>query len=345
MPYTLGDIAEKIGAELVGDPTLAIQGLAALTDASAGDLSFLTNKRHLSDMQATQASAVVVGLDFEGEHACALLKVENPDAGFALAADLIGPPDPVLAEGIHSSAVVEEGADVDPTARIGACCVVAAGARIGAGVELWAGCYVGHGSMVGDGSKFHPNVTVREGVTVGQRVILHSGCVIGCDGFGYIQEQGAWKKIRQVGVVVLEDDVEIGANVTIDRARFGKTVIGRGSKIDNLVQIAHNVQLGEHCAFAAQVGLAGSAVVGKNVQMGGQSGAGGHLTIGDYSVVGGRGGVTKDVAPKTFVSGFPAMPHNESRRMHANIARLSTWKVKIRELEKRVQDLESGEST
>ena len=197
MPYTLGDIAEKIGAELVGDPTLAVQGLASLTDASAGDLSFMTNKRHLGDMQATQASAVVVGMDFEGEHDCALLKVANPDAGFALAADLIGPPDPVLPEGIHSSAVIEEGAEVDPTARIGACCVVASGARIGAGVELWAGCYVGHGSTVGDGSKFYPNVTVRERITVGQRVILHSGCVIGCDGFGYIQEAGAWKRFAK----------------------------------------------------------------------------------------------------------------------------------------------------
>ena len=220
--------------------------------------------------------------------------------------------------------------------------MIESGARVGPNAQIWAGSYIGHGAWIGADTKLYPNVTVRERVIVGKRVILHSGCVIGCDGFGYVNVVGAWKKIRQIGTVVVEDDVEIGANVTVDRARFGETVIGRGTKIDNLVQIAHNVRIGEHCAFASQVGIAGSAEIGSHVQMGGQSGSAGHLTIGAHSVVAGRGGVTKDIPPKSFVSGFPAMPHNQARRLHAHTARLPELKKTVNDLENRVKRLEDG---
>lgn len=344
MAFTLGDIAAELNAELSGDASIPISGVAALDDAVAGEITFVTDARYAEALKTTRASAAVVAADFNGEHRCALLKVQNPDAGFARACDLIGPANPCLAKGIHERAVVARDAHVDPSASLGACCVVESGARIGANVEIWPGSYVGHDSVIGADSKLYPNVTVRERVTIGERVILHSGCVVGSDGFGYVNMKGEWKKIRQVGVVIVGDDVEVGACVTIDRARFGKTVIGRGTKLDNLVQIAHNVELGENCAFAAQVGIAGSAKIGRNVQMGGQSGSAGHLTIGDYSVVAARGGVIKDIPPKSFVSGFPAVPHNEMRRMHAHMARLPELKEKVRDLEKRLEQLESGRS-
>ena len=342
MSITLGDLAKQLNLDLKRDAAIVVSGVAALATAGEGDVSFLANARYADALKATRASAVVVDRTFTGDCRCALLMGQNPDADFAALADLLGPADPVLPEGIHSSAVVADGADVDPRARIGPLCVIEAGARVGANTEIWAGSYVGHGAQIGSETKLYPNVTVRERVTIGDRVILHSGCVVGCDGFGYVNVAGTWQKIRQIGVVIVEDDVEIGANTTIDRARFGETVIGRGSKLDNLVQIAHNVRLGEHCAFASQVGIAGSAVVGSHVQMGGQSGAAGHLTIGDHSVVAGRGGVTKDVPPKSFVSGFPAMPHNEARRLHAHTARLPELKKTINDLMHRLKRLEDA---
>ena len=340
MSLNLGDLAARLELELLGDASLKVTGVAALVDAAQGEISFLASDRYLEAVKTTCASAVVVPHDFSGDCSCALLKAENPDAAFAAVADLLGPPDPVLPAGVHPSAVVADDAELDESARIGPLCVIESGARIGAEVEIWAGSYVGHEATIGAGTKIYPNVTVRERVAIGERVILQSGCVIGSDGFGYVNVAGAWEKIRQVGTVVVGDDVEIGANVTVDRARFGQTVIGRGSKIDNLVQIAHNVHVGEHCAFASQVGIAGSAEIGNHVQMGGQSGSGGHLTIGDHSVVGGRGGVTKDVPAKTFVSGFPAMPHNQARRLHAHMARLPEWKKKINDFENRLKRLE-----
>jgi len=316
--------------------------LAGLSDAGSGDISFLTNKRYAKAVESTGASAVIVASDWEGDAPCALVRVENPDKAFMLAAQSFAPADPDPVPAIDPSAVVNDKAEVDPGATVGPLCVIEEGAKIGSGTVLVAGCYVGREAQLGSNCFLHANVSVRERVQVGDRTIIHCGAVIGSDGFGYVKEGEAWKKIPQVGIVVLGDDVEIGANVTIDRARFGKTVIGNGAKIDNLVQIAHNVNVGENAAMAAQVGIAGSAVVGKNVQLGGQAGVSGHVRVGDNTIVGGQSGVTKDVDANKFVSGLPALPHRDTMRMHANALRIPALKQKIAEIEKKMKDLEDS---
>jgi UDP-3-O-[3-hydroxymyristoyl] glucosamine N-acyltransferase len=242
--------------------------------------------------------------------------------------------------GLHPTAVIGEGVRMGRDVSIGPYCVIEPGAAVGDRTALGASCYVGHEAVIGDDCRLYPHVTVREYCRIGCRAIVHNGAVIGSDGFGYAKEGARWKKIPQVGIVVLGDDVEIGANTTIDRARFGETRIGNGVKIDNLVQVAHNVIIGDDTAIAAQVGIAGSTRVGARVQLGGQAGVAGHISVGDDSVAGGQAGVTKDVPPATFVSGYPAMPHNEARKMHASLMRLPELKKKVADMETRLKALE-----
>jgi UDP-3-O-[3-hydroxymyristoyl] glucosamine N-acyltransferase len=211
---------------------------------------------------------------------------------------------------------------------------------VGDRTVIGAGCYVGHGARIGADCRFYANVSIREGTITGDRVTVHNGAVIGSDGFGYVQEAGEWKKIPQIGIVEIGNDVEIGANVAIDRARFGKTVVGNGVKIDNLVQVAHNVIIGDNTAMAAQVGISGSSTIGKNVMLGGQAGLAGHIKVGDNSVVGAQAGVTKDVPPAVFVSGYPAMPHIKSQKAHAHVMRLPALRKRVKELEQRIVELE-----
>jgi UDP-3-O-[3-hydroxymyristoyl] glucosamine N-acyltransferase len=235
---------------------------------------------------------------------------------------------------VADDAVLGEGVSIGPQ------CVIESGVRIGDRTVIGPGCCLGQATSVGSDCRFHALVSTREGTRIGDRVIIHNGAVIGSDGFGYVREDSGWKKIPQLGIVVIGDDVEIGANVTIDRARFGQTVIENGVKIDNLVQIAHNVVVGENTAMAAQVGIAGSAIIGKNTQFGGQSGAAGHLEVGDGAIVAGRGGVTKDVPAGAIVSDFPAIPHGQARKMHAHIKRLPDLKKKVDAMERRLAELE-----
>jgi UDP-3-O-[3-hydroxymyristoyl] glucosamine N-acyltransferase len=224
---------------------------------------------------------------------------------------------------------------------VGPHCVLESGVKVGDRSILYAGCYLGHGVTIGSDTKLYPHVTVREYCQIGSRNIIHSGTVVGSDGFGYtVDEKGVRTKIPQIGIVVIGDDVEIGANVTVDRARFGKTCIGNGVKIDNLVQIAHNVVIGEHAVIVAQVGIAGSAEIGAHSVLAGQAGVAGHVTVGEWVVVGGQAAVTKDVPPKMFVSGYPAMPHEKATRIHAHVMRLPQLKERVIELEKRLQALE-----
>ena len=342
MSITLKEIAEKIGGTVEGDGAVEIKGLASLSEARAGDLSFLTRSRYAKAVETTQASAVIAAKDFDGASSCAILRVENPDRAFMLAAQAFAPELPEMKAGVDGSAVIDPAAEIDEGSHIGPLCVVEAGARIGKGTVLVANCYVGSDTVIGDDCLIYSNVSIRERVTVGDRAIVHCGAVIGSDGFGYIKEGDAWKKIPQIGTVELGDDVEIGANVTIDRARFGKTVIEDGVKIDNLVQIAHNASIGANTAMAAQVGIAGSSVIGRNVQLGGQAGVGGHVKVGDHTVVGGQAGVTTDVAEKMYVSGLPAIPHRDAMRMQVNTLRIPTLKKKIAELEEKMKALEDA---
>lgn len=337
---TIAEITEKIGGVLEGDGSVEITGMSGLQEASAGDISFLSNPRYFSAVAETKASAVVVAEDWSGNSKCAVIRVADPDAAFAKIAGLLGPDEPLPEKGVHETAVVAADAELGQYVCIGPHCVIEPGARIGDRTVLMAGCYVGHETVIGSDSRIYPHVSIRERTVMGDRIIVHNGAVIGSDGFGNYRENGRWKKIPQTGIVVIGNDVEIGANVTIDRARFGKTVIGDNVKIDNLVQVAHNVHIGENTAMAAQSGLSGSAQIGRNVMLGGQVGVIGHIRIGDNSIVGGQAGVTKDVKPGSFVSGYPAMPHKEAAQLRANIKRIPLLKKRLRALEKRLEEIE-----
>ena len=340
MSLTVTEIAAKVGGRLEGVGDTVVTGLAALDDAAAGDITFLSNPRYASLVGETKASAVLVNEGWTGTAACSVIRVKNADAAFAAVATLLSPPAPLPVAGIHPTAVIAPDAKIGAGVSIGPYCVIEKGAVVGDRTVLFAGCYIGMGVTVGCDCLFYPHVTTREFVKIGNRVILNNGSVIGSDGFGYAKDGRAWKKIPQVGIVEIGDDAEIGANATIDRARFGKTVIGKGVKIDNLVQIAHNVKIGDNTAMAAQVGISGSTTIGSNVQLGGQAGLAGHLHVGDNSVVGAQAGVTKDVKPATFVSGYPAMDHHQATKLHAHVARLPELKARVAELERKLKELE-----
>ncbi len=339
----LGEIAEKLGAVLSGGADLDITGVSSLDEAQPGQISFLANKKYASAVAATKASAVIVSDDWQGSAQCAIMKVKSPDRVFTMLAALLAPPAFTYKPGIHKTALIAEDAKIGSGVHIGANTVVESGVVIGDDTVISANCYIGHNTVIGKSCRFYPLVSTREYVRIGDRTIIHNGAVIGSDGFGYYKEGEKWMKIPQLGIVEIGDDVEIGANVTIDRARFGKTVIANGVKLDNLVQIAHNVKVGENTAMAAQSGIAGSAVVGKNVQMAGQSGVAGHVTIGDNVIVAGQSGVTKNIESKQFVIGFPAVPHSVYKKQNALLANLPELREKIHELEKRLSQVEMND--
>lgn len=336
----LKDIIDEIGGSLEGDGGVEITGLASLSDAVAGDITFLANPRYASEVATTKASAVLVNADWSGDCPCALVRVDSADSAFAKIAVLISPPPVDFGTGVHASAVVADSASIGENVYIGPNCVVEPGAIIGNGCVLVAGCYVGHDVVMGEECKIQPQVSIRERAKIGDRVIIHNGAVIGSDGFGYTPDKaGVWHKVMQLGIVEIGDDVEIGANVAIDRARFGKTKIGNGVKIDNLVQIAHNVVIGNHTAIAAHAGISGSTCIGEHVQIGGQSGFSGHIKVGDWAGIGAQAGVTKDVPAKTFVSGYPAMDHRKATKMHAHMMRLPALKARVKRLEAEIEKL------
>lgn len=340
MALTIQELAARLGARVDGNSSLELQGVAALDQAGPGDLSFLSNPRYSAMMKDTKAAAVIVNETWQGETGAVLIRVKSADAAFAQAAVWMARPAVQFQSGVHPTAVIGKGVHLGRDVCIGPHCVVEEGARIGDRTVLVAGCYIGHHCEVGADCRFYPLSSLREYTRVGARVILHNGAVIGSDGFGYVKEAGHWKKVPQVGIVVIGDDVEIGANTTVDRARFGVTRIADGVKIDNLVQVAHNVTIGEDTAIAAQVGIAGSSHIGARVQLGGQAGVSGHLKVGSDSVVGGQAGVLKDVPPATFVSGYPAMPHDEARKAHAHMMRLPELKERVAVIEKRLKAVE-----
>lgn len=337
----LADLVEKMEGVIVGNGTVEILGLAGLADASQGDLSFLANSKYSPMLATTTASAVLVNEDWQGESACAVVRVKSPDQAMAIAASVLGPSsEPDVPEGVHSTSCVSDLATVDATVSVGPHCVVEAGAEIGAGTVLVAGCYVGRDAVIGQDCIMYSNAVVRERVIIGNRVILHEGSVIGGDGFGNYMENGAWHKIPHIGTVEIGDDSEIGINSAVDRARFGKTVVGKGVKIDNLVMLGHNVQVGDHSAMAAQVGISGSTVIGKYVMLGGQAGLAGHLKVGDGAVLGAQSGILKNVDPGLMVTGTPALPFRQAAVAHFNLSKLGDWKAKVKTLEKKLAAME-----
>lgn len=339
----LNEIAERLDGTLDGDGAIEITAVAGLKEAGAGDISFLANPKYASLVAATSASAVIVPNDWDRPAPCALVRVDNSDQSFALAAELFYESVPALPAGIHPTACVADSVQLAENVSVGPNCTIAEGVVIGANTVIQANCVIGYKSVIGENCLLYPLVSMREFTEIGDRVIIHNGTVVGSDGFGYaVQKDGSRTKIPQIGNVVIEDDVEIGANVAIDRARFGKTRIGKGTKIDNLVQIAHNVVVGEHSVMCGQAGISGSTTIGSRVILAGQAGLAGHLEVGDGAVVGAQAGVMKDVPEKDFVMGSPAFPHLQYKKMVANALLLPKLKDKIRALEERVNALSRG---
>ncbi len=337
----LSEIAELCQATLEGDGERSVTGPAPLEEAGPGEISFFDNPRYRSELESTRATAVLVGEDVRIDGpGPALLRCSDPGQAFSRVILAFCPPEPPAAPGVHPAALVEEGVELGAGVSIGAFCYVAAGARLESDVVLHPRVHVGADAHVGAGSQLHPGVVLYPRVRVGARCILHAGAVIGADGFGFDPTPTGWEKIPQCGDVVLEDNVEVGANCTIDRARFGSTRIGCGVKLDNLVHVAHNVRIGEAALLVAQSGVAGSTTLGKRVILAGQAGVAGHLELGAGARVGGGSAVFKDVAPGQDVFGVPAGPKAQVLRVQARQRRLDSMAAELRELARRLAALE-----
>lgn len=337
MPLTAAQVAEKVRGELVGDGSAVLTGLAPADQARPGDLTFAENEAYFAAAEASQAAAVLVAGPFTSATKT-LIRVAQPRVALARLLPLFFPPDEHLA-GIHPSAVIAPSAQVDPDAHIGPGCVVGARARIGARSVLMGGNHVGRDCRLGDDVCLFPNVVVYPRTQVGHRVHIHAGTVIGSDGYGYVLDEGRHRKFLQVGHVVIGDDVEIGANAAIDRGALGPTVIGEGTKIDNLVHVAHNVVIGRHCLIMGQVGFAGSTRLGDYAVVASQSGISGHLKIGSQVMIGAKSGVMRDIPDGGKVLGIPAAPDKQAKRQMIAITQLPDLIRRLRELEQQVKDL------
>lgn len=339
MDKTLAEIAKLVGGNLIGDGTCRITGVSGIEHAKEGDISFLANSKYVKHLTSTQASAMIVGRDVS-EASCHLIQCDNPSLAFSLLIESEKNNTRAGQGEKHPTAVISDTARLGEGVTLHPYCVIDDGAVIGDNSEVYPFAYLGRDVKIGNECVIHANVSIREGTVLGNRVIIQNGSVVGSDGFGYVEIDGKHRKIPQTGIVEIEDDVEIGACVTIDRARFDVTKISKGTKIDNLVQIAHNVELGENCIVVSQVGIAGSTKIGKHVIFAAQSGATGHITVGDNTIIGARGGLTKSLDANMFVSGLPAQPHELQMREEAARRRLPKMVQQLRDIEKRIKHLE-----
>ncbi len=333
---TVKELAERLSAELVGDPATEVSGAAPLETAGRDDVSFLARRKYLPYLDTTRAAAVIVGRGLgelkEVPETAALLWVDDAYRALAEVLSLLYPEEPKQPE-VAPTAVLASGVELGRDVTIGPYAVLAEGVRLSDGVRVGAHCAVGAGVRVGEGTELKDHVTLYPGTVIGKRCIIHSGACLGVDGFGYVFQDGAHRKVPQVGRCVIEDDVEIGANVCVDRGSVGETRIGAGTKIDNLVHLAHNVRVGKHCIIVAQVGIAGSTSVGDGVALAGQVGIIGHLNIGDGVKVAAQAGVSHDIPAGETWFGYPARPHTQ-------VMRASAAFLKLPELIRRVQRIE-----
>ena len=337
---SLENLAQKIGGTVQGDGSTLIAGVAPLDAAKGGDLTFLTNPRYAKQARATRASAILCHQPIPGVSVSFLLTA-NPYAALAKVIGLFFPPKN-FAPGVRKGAWVDPQASVHPEASVAEGACVSAGAQVGARTVLYPGVFLGEKAVVGEDCILYPNAVIREGCILGNRVILQPGAVVGSDGFGFAPEEGKYRKIPQVGNVVIEDDVELGANSCVDRAVLGTTLIRRGCKLDNLIQVGHNVVIGEDTVMAAQAGIAGSTRIGSHVTLAGQVGVSGHLQIGDHSTLGGGSAVIQDVPEKGVYWGFPAAEISLEMKNVAAFQKLHELNKRVRRLEKALEEFQKG---
>lgn len=328
-----------VEGELAGNPEQVVTGLAGIREAASGDVSFLATPKYQSAVKATRASVLIVARDLDIAFAGALIRVDDPSEAFAKLISLVAPRPVSFPPGVHPTAVVAPTAKLGKDVSIQPHAVIEEGVIVGDRTVIGAGTYIGCESRLGAGCLLYAHVSLRERTILGDHVTLHGGVVLGADGFGYETVGGKHQKVPQVGCVEIGNDVEIGANTTIDRGRFGRSRIGNGTKIDNLVQIGHNCVIGEHCIICALVGVAGSTIIGNQVTIAGQVGIAGHLTIGDKSIIMAQAGVTKDVPAGAVVLGSPAVPHKEFKRAHAATQRVPETLDKLHELERQLAEM------
>jgi len=334
----LADLAARIGARLEGaaDESCQVDHVDTLQDAGPGALAFLANESYRKHLAATAASAVILPAEWQDTCSVPALITDNPYLVYARAVALLHP-EPARPGGVHPSAVVADSARVAGSAWVGPGAVIEADAVLADGVQVGPGCVVGEGARIGEASRLVARVTLCRGVRIGRRVVIHPGAVIGSDGFGLANDGGTWVKVPQVGSVTVGDDVEIGANTTVDRGAIHDTVIGRGVKLDNLIQVAHNVRIGEHTAIAACAGISGSTRIGSHCTIGGAVGIAGHLDISDHVHITGLSQVTRSIRePGVYSGGLPAVPNRQWRRNVANLRRLDDYVRRIKELEERL---------
>ena len=342
MPITASQIAEQLQGTVLGQGSVEITGFAPAEHARAGDLTFAEKESYFAAAERSQASAILVAGDFKSDSKV-LIKVPNARVAVAKLLPLFFPPAPE-SPGRHPTAVIADSAQIDPTAHIGPNCVVGDNVRLGARCALLGGNHVRKNCVLGDDVTLHPNVVLYPGTQIGSRVTIHAGTVIGSDGYSYVLDEGRHLKMPQVGTVIIQDDVEIGANTAIDRGALGPTIVGQGTKIDNLVHVAHNVSFGRHNLIMGQCGFAGSTTLGDYCVIASQSGIAGHLKLGPQATVGAKSGVMRDIPPNGTVLGIPAQPDKQMKRQFIALQQLPDLIKRVREAERQLEELKARAS-
>lgn len=337
---TLGEIAEKVGATVEGDAETVVEAVAPIETAASGEISFIANPKYARFIESTKASALILGPKTECTR-LPVLRHPDPYLTYARVVDLLYPDRPQTAAGVHDDSTIEWDVTIDESSRVGPLCHVRHGTTIGRSCQLISSVYVGEDVRIGDNCLIYPGVRILKGSRIGNNVILHSGVVIGSDGFGFAPSDKGLVKIKQVGWVEIADDVEIGANTTVDRGAIGPTRIGRGTKIDNLVQIAHNVEIGENAIIVSQTGISGSTKIGNRAILAGQVGLVGHIEIGDDVQIGAKSGVAKSVEAGKAIFGYPARDAMQTKRIEAALLRLPDLLKRVRKLESDKSDQSS----
>lgn len=345
MHKKLKEIAKFVNGELVGDGEITVNGVSGINEAKEGELSFILSSEYAHLINLTRASCVVVPKDIKPISNKPLIKVENPPIAFSQVIEFLLPDRIPHPKGIDKTAIVSKDATLGRSVALGPYVVIESGAVIGDNTIIYSFVYIGKNTRIGKNCLLYPNVTIREEITVGNRVTIHPGTVVGSDGFGYnTQRDGTHVKIPQLGTVVIEDDCELGACVTVDRARFTKTVIGKGTKIDNLCQIAHNVTIGPYGLIAAQSGISGSVEIGRNAVFGGQVGVVDHVKVGDFVRVSAQSGITKSFPSNSVLYGMPARPQSKAREIVASVGLLPKLYERVRALENKIKELASAKT-